>query len=162
MPLISQIKYAVAGVLIMLAFAGGWVTNGWRTSSHAEKVVVQQVQHTAAVVTKQADITAAVGASAAAVSAQAEVIYRNINHDVIRYVQTPATPGDPDCTLDPQWVRLYNAAATASDPAPASGGNAAGAAPTGNTPDRSTGDGKGVITGDGGQLPNIQTGPGQA
>jgi len=74
-----------------------------------QQLVTQQVQD---------NITAKVEASAAAAELKTETVYRNINHEVIRYVQSPATPG---CALDRKWVRLYNAAAAGTAPAESSG-----------------------------------------
>lgn len=128
----TEIKAIVAAVLLALSFGSGWAVNGWRTSSHAAKVVVKQEQHVAAVQTKQAEVSAAVSASAAAVEVQRQIVYRNINHEVIRYVSNPATPV---CALGDDWVRLYNAAATGADVSnPASGANGASAPGAANPP----------------------------
>lgn len=152
----AAIKAAICALVLGVTFGAGWMVNGWRLNSHTAKAEVKAVQHE--VVHEQAvsQATAAVSASAAAVAVQTQTVYRTINHEVIRYVQSPA----PVCTLDPDWVRIYNAAATASIPDPASGGDAASAPNAGDAPNADHGQQNGAH-GDGGQLPHVQADPGQ-
>lgn len=157
MPSPQAIKAIVAAVLLALAFGAGWAVNGWRLSSHAVKAEVKAVQKVAVVEHAQAVATAAVEASAAQVRTETQTVYRTINHEVIRYVQSPA----PVCTLDSDWVRIYNAAATGALSDPASGGNAASAAHAGDAPRPDHGQQDG-FNGDGGQLPDVPRDSGQA
>lgn len=148
-----QIKAIVATAFLALCFGAGWAVNGWRLTSHTAKAEVKAVEHVAAVEHSRAVATAAVEASAAAAEVQTQIVYRNINHEVIRYVQSPA----PACTLDADFVRLYNSAATGQPVPDSSGaGNGASAPGAGNAP-HANGDDKGGFTGDGGQLPDIST-----
>lgn len=153
----QAIKAIVAAVLLAASFATGWLVNGWRISSHTVKAQVAAVKHEVAHERAQTQATAAVEASAAQVRTETQTVYRTINHEVIRYVQSPA----PVCTLDSDWVRIYNAAATGTVPEPASGGNAASAARAGDDPRPNSGQ-QGRIDGDGGQLPDVSTGTGSA
>lgn len=143
-------KAAIGAVVLALAFGSGWAVNGWRINSHTAKAQVAAVQHE--VVHEQAatQATAAVSASAVAVQTQTQTVYRTINHEVIRYVQSPA----PVCTLDSSWVRIYNAAATASVPDSTSGSDAASAPDAGNDQHADHGQQNGAH-GDGGQLPDV-------
>ena len=153
----AMIKAIVAAVLLAVAFAAGWAVNGWRISSHTERAQVAAVQHVATVEHAQAQATAATEVSAVAVRVETQTVYRNINHEVIRYVQSPA----PVCTLDPDWVRIYNAAATGAIPDPASGGDAASAPHAGDAPGANGGQ-QGSINGDSGQLPDVPRDTGSA
>jgi hypothetical protein len=140
----SQIKYAVAGVLVVVAFAAGWMVQGWRLEGKQAQQQVKTVEHTVYVQDKQDAVTAAVGASAASQAAATQVVYRTITKQVDHYVQSPA----PTCTLSDDWVRLYNSAATGNLSAPAlsiDGASAPAApnAPAGGNGQNGAGDGHG-------------------
>lgn len=100
----SWVKY----VMIVSAFYAGWLVHGWHTASSE----VKAVQHEAAVTEKRTDATEKVDATGAKREANQTVIYRTINREVTRYVEKHTSSSA--CVLDSEWVRLHDAAATAT------------------------------------------------
>ena len=104
--------YAILFALLM-GFLGGWTSNGWRHEA-GEKKAVEQVRK---VEQTQQTLSANIASAVETQREQTRVVYRTINREVIKYVQS-SRPAD--CRLDAEWVRLHNAAAMSSVPATAS------------------------------------------
>lgn len=102
----SWVKY----VAIFSAFYAGWLVHGWYAASGE----VKEVQHAAVVAEKRADATNNVDNKGAKREASQDVVYRTINKEVTRYVEKRT--GSAACVLDSEWVRLHDAAATATIP----------------------------------------------
>lgn len=95
-----------------LALATALVGAGWHyrqvlAERDTAQVQVKQAQAELATKAKQDAVSAKVDASATATAQQTQIVYRTINKEVTKYVEThPA-----NCTLPAGWVQLHNAAA---------------------------------------------------
>lgn len=107
----------LALALLAAALLGtGWVYGARHEQGKVAREQVSSLKSTLRTERKQADTTAAVEGKAAAAAERVRLVYRNIDREVIRYVQAPHTA----CQLDAGWVRLHDAASgvpTVSDPA---------------------------------------------
>lgn len=105
----------LAIALLATALVGfGYVKGLERAAAAADKADVHALQGVIKTGRKQQAVTASVAAEHEAKREQDRVIYRTINHEVIRYVQasTPAAR----CQLDVGWLRLHDAAALSTIP----------------------------------------------
>lgn len=96
---------------LCLALAGsiwlGWHLRGLAAERDQARQAEAQAKAGLAMQHRQDAITARIDASATATAAKTQIIYRTINHEVVKYIASnPA-----DCTLPADWVRLHNAAA---------------------------------------------------
>ncbi|BBH11687.1 hypothetical protein CH06BL_09350 [Chromobacterium haemolyticum] len=99
-------------LLAALLLAAGLVAAGWHyravlAARDTAQAQIKQAQAALATKTKQDAVSARVDASATATAQQTQIVYRTINKEVTKYVEThPAY-----CTLPAGWVQLHNAAA---------------------------------------------------
>lgn len=97
-----------AALALATALAGaGWHYRAVLAERDAAQAQVKQAQAALATKAKQDAVSAKIDASATSTAQQTQIVYRTINKEVTKYVEThPA-----NCTLPAGWVQLHNAAA---------------------------------------------------
>lgn len=104
-------------VLAAALLGTGWVYGASHEQSKADGDRIDGLRYVIRTERKQSDTTAAVEGKAAASAERVRIQYQIIDREVIRYV---SQPDHTACQLDPEWVRLHDAAAGVpeiSDPA---------------------------------------------
>lgn len=106
-------------ILALLALSAaltgfGYVKGLQHAADAAAKTDNRALQTVIKIERKQTAITVSAAAAHEEVRAAARIVYRTIDREVIKYVQT-ATPS-ARCQLDAGWVRLHDAAALALVP----------------------------------------------
>ncbi|OQS42353.1 hypothetical protein [Chromobacterium haemolyticum] len=100
-------KLIVAGLVLAAVAWLGWDFSQRGAERDAAQAKAKQAQFVLAAKAKQDAVSAKVDASATATAQHTQVVYRTINKEVTKYVEThPAS-----CTLPAGWVQLHNAAA---------------------------------------------------
>ncbi|WP_337883156.1 hypothetical protein [Chromobacterium haemolyticum] len=103
----NWIKAAAALLLAAVLLFAGWHYRSALAERDAAQAQVKQAQAALATKAKQDAVSAKADASATATAQQTQIVYRTINKEVTKYVEThPAS-----CTLPAGWVQLHNAAA---------------------------------------------------
>lgn len=100
-------RLIIAGIVLAAVAAAGWYYRSVLAERDTAQAQTKQVQAALATKAKQDAVSAKVDASATATAQQTQIVYRTINKEVTKYVEThPAS-----CTLPAGWVQLHNAAA---------------------------------------------------
>lgn len=122
LPVIEWVRRNWAALAVLLAVVAAAVAASYAEqyvmTANLAKQTLKRVGAEQKETNRRNQVSAKVDASAAATETKTEATYRVINKQVTRYVQAPTTP---DTRLDPEWVRLYNAAANGRDPADSTG-----------------------------------------
>lgn len=100
-------KLIVAGLVLAAVAWLGWDFSQRGAERDTAQAQVKQAQAALATKTKQDAVSAKADASATATAQRTQIVYRTINKEVTKYVET-----HPDVhTLPAGWVQLHNAAA---------------------------------------------------
>lgn len=100
-------RLIIAGIVLAAVAAAGWYYRSVLAERDTAQAQSKQVQAALATKAKQDAVSAKVDASATATAQQTQIVYRTINKEVTKYVEThPA-----NCTLPAGWVQFHNAAA---------------------------------------------------
>ncbi|WP_019104082.1 hypothetical protein [Chromobacterium haemolyticum] len=100
-------RLIIAGIVLAAVAAAGWHYRSVLAERDTVQAQAKQAQGVLSIKATQDAVSAKVDASAAATAQQTQVVYRTINKEVTKYVETnPAS-----CTLPAGWVQLHNAAA---------------------------------------------------
>ena len=103
----AQLKLLAGVVLVAAVAAAGWYYRSVLAERDTARSQAKQVQAALATKAKHDAVSAKVDASATATAQHTQIVYRTINKEVTKYVEThPAY-----CTLPAGWVQLHNAAA---------------------------------------------------
>lgn len=81
------------------------------------KETIVQVQKVDAHEKKTQEVSNQTGSVVEAKKEKVRIVYRNVDREVIKYVQT--NPSSSDIIADPEWVRLFNASSLGCNPAEA-------------------------------------------
>ncbi|MGR2678744.1 hypothetical protein [Chromobacterium haemolyticum] len=99
-------KLIVAGLVLAAVAWLGWDFSQRGAERDTAQTQVKQAQAALAAKAKQDAVSAKADASATATAQQTQIVYRTINKEVTKYVEThPA-----NCALPAGWVQLHNAA----------------------------------------------------
>lgn len=109
-------RLASYALILVIGFGIGWKVNGWRHDA-ADLARMEADQKAIQAAAEQARKVADLRAQRTEIAAQLEiernrearVVERTVTNDVIKYVQTPAAA---QCGIDPDGVRIINAAAS--------------------------------------------------
>ncbi|MDH0342822.1 hypothetical protein [Chromobacterium haemolyticum] len=103
----AQLKLLAVLALVVALAAAGWHYRSALAERDTARAQAKQAQAALANKAKQDAVSAKVDASATATAQKTQIVYRTINKEVTKYVEThPA-----NCTLPAGWVQLHNAAA---------------------------------------------------
>ena len=109
-------RLIIAGIVLAAVAAAGWHYRSALAERDTARAQAKQAQAALANKAKQDAVSAKVDASATATAQKTQIVYRTINKEVTKYVEThPA-----NCTLPAGWVQLHNAAALGQLPDSAS------------------------------------------
>ena len=101
-------RMAAVVALVVAVFTTGWVKGAQHEQQNTLRAQMVAQSRVMAVERKQNAITHQVAEQHEAAAERIRTVYRTVNREVIRYVQSP---DHPVCRLDAGWVQYHDAAA---------------------------------------------------
>lgn len=109
-------KFLIYAALVAGIFAAGFTIGGMHNENghlaKDNKAVQVVASKAAAIVEKKQEVADVTASKVEVAQAKVEVVYKVINKEVIKYVQSPVSN---DAIADSEWVLLYNASSLGCD-----------------------------------------------